>query len=724
MPSSIDMTLLSKGSIVGKPVKIIVSTMAVTVLLAMAAICTLPFIIDPNDFKPEIAAAVKDKTGRDLIIDGELKLSLIPWIGISTGKIALSNMPEFQTPFFATIEEIDVKVRLLPLLSKKIEVSRIILNGLVINLARNQQGVTNWDDLTTSESMPSAPTAALGIPDQKPVPIAAAAFAIGGIAIENARINWDDLKTGRRILIKDFNLKTEQFSFAQPVGITAALTVSDSNFKAIQAIKLNTELTVNEALDVFALRHSDLQLITSGVTVPANTLTTALTVADIALDMNRQTAKISGLQLKAGDMALLAEITGTSIKDQPSFQGPVTIGPFNPAKAMQQLSIAVPAMLGEQALSKLAINFDLTATADSASLQNLAIALDDSHLNGAIGIKGFAQPAVSFNLDIDALDVDRYLPPADKKSKPIASPAILLAGGFSLLPVETLRKLNAEGTLSLDKLKAGDLTMQDIHLNLSTKNGVITTHQSAKRFYQGSYTGNLNMNAQGGKPMLAVNEKIDQVQIEPLLHDYSGAARISGTVDASAQLQGQGSKADELKASLNGRLSFLFKDGVVKGFNLQKIIAYRDVGKGHEPGTVSLDQGKALIKEPASPNDQTLFSEMSGTATITNGLIQNDDLVAQSSKLRIDGKGSINLNSEALDYKIDAKLLDRDAPAPEQVKGAVTINIAGTLSQPSYMIDIASLLTDKNKAKIDKLINKLDKKLGPGLGDLLKGILK
>jgi AsmA protein len=218
------------------------------------------------------------------------------------------------------------------------------------------------------------------------------------------------------------------------------------------------------------------------------------------------------------------------------------------------------------------------------------------------------------------------------------------------------------------------------------------------------------MNMHKDKPELAVNEKIDHVQIEPLLKDLQGKARMSGIVNASAQLQGQGTQVDELTASLNGQLSFLFKDSVLKGFNLQKII----------------DEGKALIKGSALPadpkSDQTLFSEMSGTATITNGLLQNNDLVAKSSKLHVDGKGNINLITEAVDYKIDAKLIN--AEEPEQVKGAATINIAGTLDKPSYSIDIASLLTDKNKAKIDKLINKIDKKLGPGVGNLLKGFLK
>ncbi|MGZ5028108.1 MAG: AsmA family protein, partial [Methylobacter sp.] len=266
--------------------------------------------------------------------------------------------------------------------------------------------------------------------------------------------------------------------------------------------------------------------------------------------------------------------------------------------------------------------------------------------------------------------------------------------------------------VSLGKLKVNGLTMQDIRLNLNSKDGAISSQQSVKRFYQGSYSGNLNMDMHRDKPALAVNEKLDHVQIEPLLKDYKGEADIGGLVNVSAQLQGQGRKAEELKASLNGQLSFLFKDGMIKGFNLQKII----------------DQGKALFKGSALPsdskNDQTLFSEMSGTATIANGLIRNDDLVATSSKLRVDGKGSLNLNSEALDYRIDAKLLDSDAAIePKPVKGAVAINIAGTLDNPAYTIDIASLLNDKTKAKVDKLIDKLDKKVGPGLGNLLKSLL-
>jgi AsmA protein len=250
-------------------------------------------------------------------------------------------------------------------------------------------------------------------------------------------------------------------------------------------------------------------------------------------------------------------------------------------------------------------------------------------------------------------------------------------------------------------------------VKLNAKNGIVTTQQSVKQFYQGSYSGNLNMDVRGNQPKLAVNETLNHVQVAPLLKDYQGEARMSGAVNASAQLQAQGHTANELKSSLNGRLSFLFRDSVILGFNLQKII----------------DSSKALVKGAPLPTDnkkdQTLFSEITGTATVNNGILHNNDLIAHSSKLRVNGKGSANLNTEKLDYKINATLLkSADASGQQAEKMTVAINVGGTFNEPAYTVDPTSLLTEEHKAKIEekkqKLLDKLDKKIGPGTSDLLK----
>ncbi len=711
-----------------KPVKIILSVITAIAFLLVITIFTLPFFVDPNNFKPEIAAAVKDKTGRDLTVTGELKLSIFPWLGITTGPMVLGNASGFQEHPFATLEESDIKVKLLPLLAKKIEISRIVVKGLVLNLAKNPQGISNWADLTaadTTKSTPPSPTANNN--DKQDEGNVLAVSAIGGIAIETATINWDDQHTGKHLLIKDVNLNADKFSYDQPVAVDVSLLVLNPETKFTAAIKLTTGLTVNEKLDTFALSRTDLQTTTERENSLGKPLTAALTVTDVALDRTQQTLKVSGLQLKSQELALSAEFTGNRINDTLSVQGPVTLAPFSPVNILKQLDIAVPVMQDTNALSKVAATFTLLATENSLNLQNLAITLDDARIKGSTGMTDFAQPVIAFNLTADDLDVDRYLPPvADKSSKPVTSPAVALASGAYALPIETLRQLNIDGQLSLGKLKINGLTMQDVQLSLNAKQGLIKTQQSAKAFYQGAYSGSLNVDARNPKPIVALTENISHVQVEPLLKDFKGEAKMSGVLDASAQLQGQGNETSELKSSLNGDLNFKFKDTVVKGFNLQNMI----------------DNAKALIKEPAATannkNEQTLFSEISGTATINNGLIQNNDLVATAAKIHINGKGNANLNTEKLDYKLNARLVKEKAIAtePEQINDTpINISVAGTFSKPTYTLDVVALLTDKNKAKIenfidknqekiDNIVDKIDKKLGPGVGDLLKGLFK
>ncbi|MEI6333268.1 MAG: AsmA family protein [Methylococcaceae bacterium] len=708
-----------------KPVKIILSVIAVIAFLLVITIFTLPFFVDPNNFKPEIAAAVKDKTGRELTVTGELKLSIFPWLGITSGPMVLGNASGFQEHPFASLEESDIKVKLLPLLAKKIEISRIVVKGLVLNLAKNPQGTSNWADLTTSDTTKAMPSATASNNDKQDESNVLAVSAIGGIAVETATINWDDQRSGKHLLIKDVNLNADKFSYDQPVAVDVSLLVLNPETKFTAAIKLTTGLTVNEKLDTFALSRTDLQIATETENSLGKPLTAALTVTDVALDRTQQTLKVSGLQLKSQELTLSAEFTGNRINDTLSVQGPVTLAPFSPVNILKQLAIAVPVMQDTNALNKAAATFTLLATENSLDLQNLAITLDDTRIKGSTGMTDFAQPVITFNLTADDLDVDRYLPPvADKSSKPVTSPAVALASGVYALPIETLRQLNIDGQLSLGKLKINGLTMQDVQLNLSANKGLIKTQQSAKAFYQGAYSGSLNVDARNPKPIVALNENISHVQVEPLLKDFKGEAKMSGVIDASAQLQGQGNNTDQLKSSLNGNLSFKFKDTVVKGFNLQNMI----------------DNAKALIKEPAATannkNEQTLFSEISGTATINNGLIQNNDLVATAAKIHINGKGNANLNTEKLDYKLNARLVKEKATATEleQVNDTpINISVAGTFSKPTYTLDVVALLTDKNKAKIEKfidknqekidnIVDKIDKKLGPGVGGLLKGL--
>ena len=132
----------------GKLLKIILSFIVVAVGLVVVLAVALLFIVDPNDYKGQIASAVEAQTGRTLTIEGDMALSVFPWLGLDIGKTQLSNAAGFGDAPMARMDAVQVRVKMLPLLRNDLEMDTVRLSGLQLNLARLADGSTNWDDLT------------------------------------------------------------------------------------------------------------------------------------------------------------------------------------------------------------------------------------------------------------------------------------------------------------------------------------------------------------------------------------------------------------------------------------------------------------------------------------------------------------------------------------------------------------------------------------------------
>jgi AsmA protein len=690
-------------------------------LIFTIAICALPFLIGPNNYKADIAALIKEKTGRDATFEGDIKLSLFPRVAINTGKITLSNKSGFQDRPFITVTKSDINIKLLPLLAKKIEVNNIALDGLTVNLVKDKQGANNWDDLIVPNSpSPNATTVNRDTPNIRPQS-ALAALSVGGITVQNARVNWDNQQTDGHLEFKNIHFTADKFVFGEPLKIDLAMDVSGKGLKFPGTAQLATDLRVDEKLANFIFNDSHLDWIAIAKPATGQPLTAKITAPNAALNLTEQTLQLPGLELQSGDVKLTADITGEHVVEKPAIEGSVSVSEFNPRGTFERWDIALPNMSDPKAMTSLGMGFQFHATSGQVDLTNLDVALDDSHGKGILTIKDFAQPTVLFNLTIDALDLDRYLKPQDKAT--ITSPGVALAASSVSMPLEWLRKLDAEGKLAVGKMTFNKMMLQDMHLTLSSKNGIVKVGQRANQFYQGNYSGNLNIDTRTGKPTLSLQEKLVEIHLEPLLKAVKGEAKLGGILTASTLLHGQGTNTKELQASIAGNMSFFLRDGFIKGFNLEKMLASsKNLLKG---GSLAID----------AQHDQTHFSEIKGTAAINKGLLQNHDLTAKTAKLRSTGLGNANLDTGQLYYTIATKLLKAaTATTPEQLHDTpIVIHVGGTFSKPTFALDVAALMTDKNKAKIerfldknqdkiDKLMNKLDKKLGPGASELLKKI--
>ena len=707
-----------------KSVKIILSVIAVFLLVIVIGVCSVYLFIDPNSYKPDIAAAVKEKTGQELNFKGEIKLSVFPWLGVSTGLVTLSNSADFQDQDFATLEASEIKLNLLPLLSKKVDVSRVVLKGLVLNLEKNAQGINNWDSFTPLKTIEQTAPAINSNEDQVDIN-SLAVLAVGGLAIENAQINWRDQSVGRQLFFKDINLNVDSFSFDKPVALnlTGLITKPDNAYKA--DIEFRSEFIVTEKQQSLVLNNSELQATLRTENTADKSIMASLAVANIVLDKPTQTVTVSGAKWVVDQMVVSADLSGSHLDNHYVIQGPVILSAFNPREVLANLGIKVPEFQDQQALTQSSLRFNLSASDNALELQNISLSIDNVQINGSAQLLSFVDPVVAIKLAADQLDVDRYLPPVKNHSvSKLLTPLAAMALASYALPVDLLSKLNVDSQLNLASLKLNGLTLKDYQLNLNANHGLVKAQQWAKGFYQGAYSGNLSVDLHEPKATLVLDEKITHVNVEALLKDSKSKFQMTGVVDASLQLKGQGQTIEELKSSVNGDGHFLFKDAEIKGINLQAIL---------DRAQVSSD---AADPTQAS-HDLTRFSTLSGSAVFANGIIHNNELMATTATLHIKGKGSFDLNTEKLDYKLQAQLIKAAATATsaEQLYDTpISMTVTGSLSQPNYALDVSALLTEKNKAKIaafvdknkekiDSLVNKLDQKIGPGVGELLKGLL-
>ncbi|MPY24161.1 AsmA family protein [Shewanella psychropiezotolerans] len=176
---------------------------------SLAAYLTLVF--DPNDFKPEIVNAVKKQTGRELIIGKDLTWTFFPSIGIELGDITLSNPKGFDNDSMLKVNKIVAQVELLPLFSKQVEIAKLNLDGLVVNLETRKDGRTSFDGLQSSaaEDKPAQlndTTASSGN---------LSSLDIGGVSITNTQIRVSDKQAGTEQVFSLDNLTLGKFSLGE-----------------------------------------------------------------------------------------------------------------------------------------------------------------------------------------------------------------------------------------------------------------------------------------------------------------------------------------------------------------------------------------------------------------------------------------------------------------------------------------------------------------------------
>ncbi len=709
--------------------KIISFGLAAVLAVLLLAAAAILLLVDPNDYRDEITAAVQDATGRELSIEGDLRLSVFPWLGLSLGKTRLSNAAVFVKnggeKDFARMASVDINVKLMPLLQQRIEMKTLSLRGLRVNLSRATDGRTNWDDLLAT-SAEEAEQPATKPPEKTPA-TAVAALAIGGLSIEDAQIVWDDQQTGQRVEVNKFFLRTGPVALGVPIDIFLRTQLSVSEPALQTPIVVKGHLMLDSQAQVYRLDGLDLSLNMQSKLLPVSPMSVGLT-GNVRADLAQQQLQLTALQLQVLGINSSAEISVQKILSVPQAEGQMSVAPFSPRELTKKLGIKLPASADNKALNQAELTLNFSGSTNALAVKKLDLVLDNSHLTGSLQVNDFSKPALRFALKLDGIDVDRYLPPATNAPPPSPAGAATVA---AQLPLDQLRALDMKGEMRVGKLKLANARLTDVLLGMTAKGGKIQMSPLQAKLYQGQYRGRVSLDVRKDTPKISADEKLSGVQIGPLLKDVLGEDKLSGTANLAAKVTAVGVTPEAITQSLNGTANFSFANGAVKGVNLGQMIreAYAKFKK--KPA-------------PAKTTNQTDFVETSGSATIRNGIVHNQDLQASSPALRVAGKGTVDLPKQRINYLLNASIVEtdqgQDGKDVSELKAlTIPVKITGSFDKPKFKLDLAPVLKARAKAKLRKekakikiqakrkLENKktdAKKKLEEKLKDKLKGLFR
>jgi AsmA protein len=259
-----------------------------------------------------------------------------------------------------------------------------------------------------------------------------------------------------------------------------------------------------------------------------------------------------------------------------------------------------------------------------------------------------------------------------------------------LIPVETLRTLDAQAKLRVGKLKAYGARATDALVQINARGGLVQLGPNQANLYGGAYQGTDTIDARGAKPKLAFNETLTGVQLAPLLKDVVAIDKFTGAANIAAKLTADGATVPGIKSSLAGSAQFAVKDGTIQGIDLKRFVNTIETA-------IKQKQVEALAELSPKPGDETRFTHLGGTAQVQAGVLRNEDLAIDAPGLaRVTGKGRVDLTQDRIDYVLTL--------------GSVPLRIEGPFTALKYRPDTKALVKKEAEKKLEKGLEKLFKK--------------
>ncbi len=547
-----------------------------TVLIAVAAVVAfvlvLPFLVPMDAYRGRIESAAEHATGRTLKIEGPMRLMIFPHLGLRAHNVTFANMPGGHASAMATAGEISLSVRILPLLTGRIALDKIVLDRPAISLEVDRQGEANWKFAKTAQ-------AGRGESGESSVTLPSGT-EFSGIEIDDGRITYDNAKTGTHRTIEHVNASVAIERLDRPVTVKGNLTIGDGR------------------LD-FTARIATLQTLLGNGT----------TAVDLSATSELLQASFKGVLKPAGG------VDGVFKLDTANFR-------------------AVSGRFGEElppggGLMDMSLESRIVSQDKVSTLSPLRVSLDNQHMTGKLTLDQRGNiPVLDGTLALDRLDLNPYLASGGNKGPSVPGKS---EPGWSKSPIglALLKKFDGQLTLTAGSLRLRGLKLGKTTLHVSLAGGVLAARLDPIALYGGTGRAWLDVDGRGPVPLYRNVLYFGNVSLKPFLNDTLGLDSFEGIGSMNLEVTARGTSANAVMHALSGKGSISGTNGRFRGVNLGLVArTIQRVLGGNATGTVANTQfhdmgGSFVIAQGVLTNNDFRLTgpaiEMTGAGRVDIG---------------------------------------------------------------------------------------------------------
>jgi AsmA protein len=333
--------------------RILVGLAIVTVVAIIIYIASL----DSKDYRAMIVDVFQEETGRVMTINGDVVVTIYPWLGVEINDVTIGNAPGFGEVPFLKLQHAMVRMKLMPLLQEQYEVDTVRVHGLSVNLMKDASGETNWSDVQEK-------IAAQQSSDTGEMPFAA--IVLGGVNLQDISLVWDDQSTGTRSAISNLQMNTGGLVYGEPIDFNLTFDAVSNKPELVADVSLTTTLKYdldNEVYDIVPLNFNTLL---TGPNVPQNSTNISLTSA-IRVDMGNGILTINDINFSALGTRFTGNVQAQDIRHgEPTIQTDMNLSGSDLSLLFKVAEIE-PLATQLAALNDRAFSFNADITANMAS---------------------------------------------------------------------------------------------------------------------------------------------------------------------------------------------------------------------------------------------------------------------------------------------------------------------------------------------------------------------